>query len=124
MAFKFLDAQWVNRLLLVYFVVLGTPSVATLIGPLVRLFLPGHATVVNAKIPLLGPIHLTSAELSSLAFGAAVAVSYAATKHWLLNNALGVAFTVEAIRQISVGTYANGAMLLAGLFVCKYSWAL
>ena len=117
-AFKYLDAVMVNRLLLAYFVVLGIPSVATLLGPLTQLVLPGRATVISTTLPLVGHVRLTAAEVTSLALGAIVAGAYAATKHWLLNNALGVAFTVEALRQISLGTYATGALLLAGLFVC------
>lgn len=119
-AFKYLDTLWVNRLLLVYFVVLGIPSVATLLGPLLKLALPSDRVVVNANLPVLGPVRWTAADLASLALGAAVAGAYAGTKHWLLNNALGVAFTVEGIRQISLGTYTNGALLLAGLFVCEF----
>lgn len=117
-AFKYLDALWVNRLLLLYFVALGIPSVATLLGPLVELALPSRRVVVAASLPVIGPVRWTAADVASLAAGAVVAGAYAATKHWLLNNALGVAFTVEAIRQISLGTYQNGALLLVGLFFC------
>jgi minor histocompatibility antigen H13 len=118
-AFKYLDALWVNRLLLVYFVVLGIPSVATLVGPLSRLALPSSSVVAAFSAPLLGTVRWTAADVTSHAFAAVVAGLYAASKHWLLNNLLGVAFTVEAIRQISFGTYKTGALALAGLFVCE-----
>jgi minor histocompatibility antigen H13 len=123
-AFKYLDAVWVNRILLLYFVVLGIPSVATLVGPLVRLALPHDKVVVSFNIPLLGPGQWTPADVASLTFSSIIACLYAVNKHWLLNNLLGISFTVEAIRQISFGTYQTGAMALAGLFVCECDYTV
>jgi minor histocompatibility antigen H13 len=119
-AFKYLPTLWVNRLLLLYFVALGIPTVATLIGPLVRLATPHDKIVVTFEVPYIGTIRWTPADVASHAAAAVVAIFYGATKHWLLNNLLGVAFTVEGIRQISVGSYKTGALALSGLFICEY----
>lgn len=41
---------------------------------------------------------------------------YGFTRHFLLNNLMGVAFCVEAIKRMSLGNYKTSAILLTGLF--------
>ncbi|KAI8030096.1 Signal peptide peptidase [Camellia lanceoleosa] len=42
---------------------------------------------------------------------------YASQKHWLANNILGLAFCIQGIEMLSLGSFKTGAILLAGLFV-------
>jgi hypothetical protein len=52
----------------------------------------------------------------------ALCVWYVAEKHWLANNALGLAFSLQGIEHISLGSTQIGAMLLAGLFFYDIFW--
>jgi len=53
---------------------------------------------------------------------AGVSVTYAVTKAWYLNNALGVAFSVQGIELLSLGSFLIGCVLLCGLFVYDVFW--
>ncbi|PUZ44266.1 hypothetical protein GQ55_8G076200 [Panicum hallii var. hallii] len=47
---------------------------------------------------------------------------YASKKHWLANNVLGIAFCIQGIEMLSLGSFKTGAILLAGLFVYDIFW--
>lgn len=120
LAFKYLDAAGINAVLSVYFCGAGVHSVAQLAAPLVAPLLPRRlrdAVLLDRELPLLGHVRLTGCDGVCLVLGAAAAGAYVGTKHALLNNLLGVAFAVEGIRRLSLGSYGVGAALLSGLFV-------
>jgi len=64
----------------------------------------------------------TLAELVGGAGAAAVVGAYAAQKHWLANNALGLAFSLTGVETLSLGSVRNGALLLSGLFFYDIFW--
>ncbi|BAS81682.1 Os02g0825600, partial [Oryza sativa Japonica Group] len=37
---------------------------------------------------------------------------YSAKKHWLANNVLGIAFCIQGIEMLSLGSFKTGAILL------------
>lgn len=43
-------------------------------------------------------------------------------KHWLSNNALGLAFSVTGVEHLSLGAVSTGVILLSGLFVYDIFW--
>lgn len=47
---------------------------------------------------------------------------YFAEKHWLANNVLGLAFSVQGIEHLSLGAVSTGVILLSGLFVYDIFW--
>lgn len=47
---------------------------------------------------------------------------YFQTKHWALNNVLGICFCLQGIERFSLGTYKIGAILLVGLFFYDIFW--
>jgi len=47
---------------------------------------------------------------------------YVLTKHWILNNTLALAFSVQGIALLSLGSYAVGCILLSGLFFYDVFW--
>ncbi|KAF6260106.1 signal peptide peptidase-domain-containing protein [Scenedesmus sp. NREL 46B-D3] len=49
-------------------------------------------------------------------------VWYACTKHWLANNALGIAFSLLGIESVSLSSFRIAATLLSGLFVYDIFW--
>ena len=47
----------------------------------------------------------------------AVALYYLYSNNWLCSNIFGIAFSIQGIELLSLGSYLNGAILLSGLFV-------
>ena len=47
---------------------------------------------------------------------------YFAEKHWLANNVLGLAFSVQGIEHLSLGAVSTGVILLSGLFFYDIFW--
>jgi len=78
------------------------------------------------KLPawLSEPVELTAsvAELVSGAGGIVLCGWYCFTKHWLANNALGLAFSLQGIEHLSLGSTQVGGLLLCGLFVYDIFW--
>jgi minor histocompatibility antigen H13 len=77
-------------------------------------------------IPLVSkeptPLELTVPELLLCVPSLALGVWYAYTKHWLANNALGLAFSLLGIESVSLGSFKTAAILLSGLFVYDIFW--
>lgn len=124
-AFKYLDKYYVNLLLSAYFSVVGVFTLTTTLAPLVKQFV-SNPTVIGKKfdLPLLGKLDLTLTvpEMISLVPSSIFAYYYFMTKHFMLNNVLGISFCVQAIERISIGSYRNGAILLVGLFFYDIFW--
>merc|ERR1719408_1202419 len=47
---------------------------------------------------------------------------YFKTKHFMMNNVLGISFCVQTIERVSLGSYKIGAILLTGLFFYDIFW--
>merc|ERR1712232_445043 len=47
---------------------------------------------------------------------------YLMTRHWALNNIIGICFCIKAIESFSLGTYRTGVILLIGLFFYDIFW--
>lgn len=68
------------------------------------------------------PLELTVPELVLCAPSLALGVWYAYTKHWLANNALGLAFSVLGVESVSLGSVKTAVILLSGLFFYDIFW--
>lgn len=53
----------------------------------------------------------------AVALSLSVACYYLYSNHWLCSNLFGIAFSIQGIELLSLGSYLNGAILLSGLFV-------
>lgn len=47
---------------------------------------------------------------------------YIFTKHWILNNAFGLAFSLNGIELLNLNTVTTGCILLGGLFIYDIFW--
>jgi len=54
--------------------------------------------------------------------GLAVAYWYFQTKHWISNNILGLAFSIQGVERMPIGSYGIGCILLSGLFFYDIFW--
>jgi minor histocompatibility antigen H13 len=130
--FKFLPKDLVNKLLTGYFVLIGIFALTGTLAPVVGAGMPrGVATRALyfgtcPKIPLLmdepARVELSVPELLAGAGGVAFCGWYVAEKHWLANNALGLAFSLQGIEFLTLDSVQIGVILLTGLFFYDIFW--
>ena len=130
--FRFLPKDIVNAVLTAYFVFLGVIALTATLRPFLNMLLPASlhersfklGTVPKVPYLLSEPMQLdaTTSEvlggLTSLGF----CVWYIKQKHWIANNTLGLAFSIQGIEFLSVGSVKIGAILLCGLFLYDIFW--
>eukprot|EP00270_Netrium_digitus_P008788 TRINITY_DN2643_c0_g1_i2.p1 TRINITY_DN2643_c0_g1~~TRINITY_DN2643_c0_g1_i2.p1 ORF type:complete len:357 (+),score=98.05 TRINITY_DN2643_c0_g1_i2:452-1522(+) len=124
--FKFLPKDIVNMVLSCYFVVLGILALGATILPLVAVAVPKKwaENVITWNFKWLRglEIEFTLAQIVAGIPAAAFCVWYVQRKHWFANNVLGLAFSIQGIEMLSLGSFTIGAILLAGLFVYDIFW--
>ncbi|CAI5532711.1 unnamed protein product [Closterium sp. Naga37s-1] len=124
--FKFLPKDLVNMVLSAYFVFLGVMAIGATILPLVARFVPAkwNEDIFYWKAPYFKDfeIELTMAQVVAGIPSAAFCVWYVTRKHWFANNALGLAFSLQGIEMLSLGSFTIGAILLTGLFFYDIFW--
>ncbi|RMZ52271.1 hypothetical protein APUTEX25_001661, partial [Auxenochlorella protothecoides] len=150
LAFKYLPKDWVNAVLAgklevfpvisktgcwgaepAYFVLLGLLALTATADPLVAPFLPRklsetqfHFTVMKIPVLLKEGLEFSFSPLEIvLSAGAALfSAWYLKQRHWFASNVLGLAFSLQGIEHLSLGSVAVGVILLAGLFFYDIFW--
>ncbi|KAI9189329.1 hypothetical protein H9P43_000760 [Blastocladiella emersonii ATCC 22665] len=138
--FRFLDKDHVNTLLTVYFALLGLLAVASLFADavsgieralgLTHYDLALTKDVAGAKsagkkakaAASLFALRFTVLTVVTSAIAALLTAAYVLTKHWILNNLFGFAFSVSAIALMDLDSFKTGMILLAGLFAYDVFW--
>ena len=64
----------------------------------------------------------TYADLFSFVISAALCAANFKTKHYMLNNILGLCFSVLAIETVSITSFKIAAVLLIGMFIYDIYW--
>lgn len=133
---KLLGKKLLNYILLTYFVGLGLVAVEQLLeSEASRIFKKAaRSKARRGRVVTLWKVVASLAEQATVdlrlntlqqlcwACSAILMVFYATTKHWLLNNLIGVALCVSGIESISIGSMRTAALLLALLFVYDITW--
>ncbi|XP_059310420.1 signal peptide peptidase-like [Lycium ferocissimum] len=124
--FKFLSKDLVNAVLTCYFFVLGIAALSATLLPAIKRFLPKkwNDDLIIWHLPYFRSVEIefTRSQIVSSIPGTIFCVWYAKQKHWLANNVLGLAFCIQGIEMLSLGSFKTGAILLAGLFVYDIFW--
>ncbi|EFJ18240.1 hypothetical protein SELMODRAFT_271219 [Selaginella moellendorffii] len=124
--FKFIPKELINGILTLYFVVLGVLALTATIWPDVKDFIPKawDEKEISLHLPYFTNVgvEFTLAQLFVSIPGICFCAWYALRKHWLANNTLGLAFSIQGIEMLSLGSFKIGAILLAGLFVYDIFW--
>eukprot|EP00262_Sarcandra_glabra_P005993 TRINITY_DN17978_c0_g1_i1.p1 TRINITY_DN17978_c0_g1~~TRINITY_DN17978_c0_g1_i1.p1 ORF type:complete len:353 (+),score=58.30 TRINITY_DN17978_c0_g1_i1:219-1277(+) len=124
--FKFLSKDLVNAVLTCYFFILGIIALSATLLPAIRRFLPKHwnedAIVWHLPYFRSLEVEFTKSQIVAGIPGTFFCAWYASQKHWLANNILGLAFCIQGIEMLSLGSFKTGAILLAGLFVYDIFW--
>ncbi|KAL2238570.1 LOW QUALITY PROTEIN: signal peptide peptidase [Sesamum indicum] len=124
--FKFLSKDLVNAVLTCYFFVLGVAALSATVLPAIKRFLPKpwNDNVIIWRFPYIRSLEVefTKSQIVAAIPGIFFCAWYASKKHWLANNVLGLAFCIQGIEMLSLGSFKTGAILLTGLFVYDIFW--
>ncbi|CAN0878111.1 Signal peptide peptidase [Linum grandiflorum] len=125
--FKFLPKHLVNSVLTCYFFVLGIVALAATLLPAIKPYLSKewNDRVISLRAPYFRSaldVEFTRSQLVAAIPGAFFCAWYAWKKHWLANNVLGLAFCIQGIEMLSLGSFKTGAILLVGLFFYDIFW--
>jgi len=123
--FKYFDKDTVNLVLSVYFSLIGVFTLTGTLAPFLAQFIESSKKYgFVTTLPVLGEIdcRLTVTEMISLVPSSVFAFYYFKTKHYMLNNVLGISFCIQSIERMSIGSYKVGAILLTGLFFYDIFW--
>lgn len=124
--FKFFSKDLVNAVLTCYFFLLGILAFSATLLPAIKRFLPDqwNENVIVWRFPYFRSLEVefTKSQVVAAIPGFFFCVWYAAKKHWLANNILGLAFCIQGIEMLSLGSFKTGAILLGGLFLYDIFW--
>eukprot|EP00331_Platyophrya_macrostoma_P022624 CAMPEP_0176456112 /NCGR_PEP_ID=MMETSP0127-20121128/31079_1 /TAXON_ID=938130 /ORGANISM="Platyophrya macrostoma, Strain WH" /LENGTH=398 /DNA_ID=CAMNT_0017845979 /DNA_START=36 /DNA_END=1232 /DNA_ORIENTATION=+ len=128
--FKYVPKEYLNMLLTVYFTFLGFFCLAQLLDSIFETLSPSFGeNVVKTKIPIKIPLYSTVIDLEltrGWILAALVSIlptaAYYLTKHWLLNNLFGIAFSIAGIQNLTLPSFKVGFILLWGLFFYDIFW--
>ena len=98
----------VNLVLSVYFMFVGVFTLTGTLAPFVQLAMTSKEKYGFKKtFPLIGEIdaEFTVAEFVSMVPATIFSAYYVKTKHFMMNNLLGISFCVQSIERISIGSY-------------------
>jgi minor histocompatibility antigen H13 len=130
--FRLFHKDYINLLLSGYFLLFGILALGTTLRPVFELLFP---KLVRKKNPIrfsfvpfwnktAEPVKIKFDEVDiiSVAFATLIGVWYILHKHWVANNILGLAFAIQGISLLSLGSYKVGCILLSGLFFYDIFW--
>lgn len=127
--FKFFNEKYLNILLHLYFTLIGSFSIGQLIEEKIIEKEPFKSLSEKKafsipKIPYLNPEGATVSLLNIVTFslGLIVGVIYFLKKNWILNNILGMAFSIFGIENLTLGEFKVGLILLSLLFFYDIFW--
>ena len=137
LAFKYFDKDTVNTIISVYFCLVGLMALTATFGPAIECLgfsflkleytksvsvkhpLP---TFIGGESPWVWKLNANVADAFAFLCSAIFVVQYFVTKHWTMNNVMGICFCLQGIERFSLGTYRIGAILLVGLFFYDIFW--
>lgn len=74
------------------------------------------------SLSLSEPVEVTWLDAVNALVCLGLASWYMLTKHWIANNVIAIAFAIQGIALVSVGSYKIGCGLLSGLFFYDIFW--
>lgn len=129
---KFVPKEYVNLVIKAYFFVFGVALMVEALHKWITMFVP-QSVIKPFAVELLS-IHIpyvstpgkktkvTALHLLSAILAAAIGVIHLIFNHWSSNNLLGMAFAMQGIEMLSLGSFVNGFVLLSLLFVYDVFW--
>ena len=127
--FKFFNEKYLNILLHIYFTLIGSFSIGQLFEEKINEKEPfktynAKDVLTIPKIPYLNPegSKITKLNIITFGWGLIIGVIYFFKKNWILNNILGMAFSIFGIENLALGEFKVGMILLCLLFFYDIFW--
>jgi len=128
--FTYFSKEYVNMLLTAYFLVIGIFAASASVRPYIFRLISGRKRdkptyKFSFSLPFQSePIQIkwSWVDIFALIVGTAIGVWYVMTKHWIANNLLGLAFSIQGVALISLGSFQIGCIMLSGLFLYDIFW--
>ncbi|EFJ50774.1 hypothetical protein VOLCADRAFT_73714 [Volvox carteri f. nagariensis] len=130
--FKFVPKWLVNALLSLYLGGIAIFVLTSAVMPYLLDYFPENIrhhelALPRIKVPYVfdnsdGSMRPTVPELILASISLGFCAWYYAKKHWFANNLLGLAFCLEGIEHLSLGSVQVGTILLVGLFFYDIFW--
>jgi minor histocompatibility antigen H13 len=122
--FKLFSKEYINMLLTAYFLFFGVMAVAATLRPFIAPFFSKSLQDEKPKTFSLFSVAFewTVIDIFALVLGTGIGAWYVLTKHWIANNVLGLAFSIQGISLLSLGSFQIGCILLSGLFLYDIFW--
>lgn len=125
LVFKYFDKETVNMLISYYFLLISVLSLTGWFSKLISSFIISKKQYgFKTTLPYIGEINClwTVPELFCLAISIYLSYIYFQTKHFMLNNLIGISFCIQSIQKISLSSYKAAATLLILLFFYDIFW--
>lgn len=121
LAFKFLDKDLVNVIFHFYFTLIGTFVIATFLYNRTKETFVNLSKRVLFEVPKIKfisdvPVPFDMLYIANIAASIPIGIAYYLTKHYMLNNVLGIFFSLIGIESFLIGSSTIGFILLGALF--------
>jgi len=128
--FKLFSKDHINLLLTTYFVILGIGALTATFSSFFEYLFSFRAKKAKRiewiTIPTFSltseKFSFTKSEVAGFLVAIVLSIWYLMKKHWIANNIMGLAFSLQAISLLSMGSYQIGCILLGGLFFYDIFW--
>lgn len=129
--FKYFNQEYINYLLTAYFSMFGIASLVNLLDSMVNPVLPSTITKLfehTIQVHKTGEVEpvldfiLNAPRIGYALLSLVFMGLYVYSKHWAINNILGLAFSLSAISLMHLDTFMTGIILLTGLFFYDIFW--
>jgi len=127
--FRLFSKEYVNLLLTVYFLFLGFYALSESFVHIINRMSPdlkqSKFREFSYQLPWKNEkqtLTFNNADIVSWFLSVICLIWYSLTKNWIANNLIGLAFSVQGVSLISLGSYQVGCILLGGLFFYDIFW--
>jgi minor histocompatibility antigen H13 len=127
--FRLFSKEYVNLLLTVYFLFLGFYALSESFVHILHRVSPELKSSKFREFTYRLPwkkeketLTFNNADIVSWFLSVLCLIWYSLTKNWIANNLIGLAFSVQGVSLISLGSYQVGCILLGGLFFYDIFW--
>ncbi|PVV04659.1 hypothetical protein BB560_000833 [Smittium megazygosporum] len=123
---KYMNKDYVNMLLSIYFAFAGiaavSQSLTSTIKRITKIKLPIYYVSTVHKAKQLFMVKFTFLHIISTVFGVLIVGAYMYTKNWILSEIIGICFCLTAIKFMKLDKAISGIIMLSGLFLYDIFW--
>lgn len=119
---KFISADYVQYVLLCYFIFVGSVGVSELFDFVFEKFASKEKFVLFTVPVINYKLETSKAEILGMTVGAVISIAWAITRHWMLNNFLAMCLTIVAVGELTAPSVKIGGVMLIGLFLYDIFW--